>query len=244
MSKITGRLSGGRPVSHGHVDPFSADVKTMQLRMQSAGIDPGPIDGLKGPLTRAAMRKFEAEFGKSASEGLSVDPSWAEIPKDRRDGAAAGDPSRLGLPNNEATGSRQPGNGPLQAAGDLAYPLPVRGQINGRPYQGTHSRGNWQSDNAIDLNVPVGTPIYAVTDGTIGSRIGPIDSSDPRLQGQRLTLEGGGNAFFYAHLSELAVKAGEHVRKGQLLGYSGSANGVPHLHLGVQNGDPQKFFGW
>ncbi len=242
MSKIAKRSSGGRPVAHGHVDPYSEDVKKMQQRMQAAGIDPGPIDGLKGPLTRAAMRKYEAKVGKSAADGLEVDPSWAELPRDRRDGAAPGDPSGLDLPRTRP--GQQPDSGPLQAAGDLAYPLPVRGQINGRPYQGTHSRGNWQSDNAIDLNVPVGTPIYAVSDGVIGPRIGPLDSSDPRLQGERLTLEGGGNAFYYAHLSKIVVKAGERVRKGQLLGYSGSANGVPHLHLGVQNGDPQKLFGW
>lgn len=45
------------------------------------------------------------------------------------------------------------------------------------------------------------------------------------------------------HLSKLAVEAGQHVKRGQLLGYSGSANGAPHLHLGVEHGDPQKLFG-
>lgn len=244
MSKVTGRVPGGMPVPHGHVDPYSDDVKQMQLRMQAAGIDPGPIDGLKGPLTRAAMHKFEAKFGRSAADGLSVDPSWAETRLDRRDGAAPGAPSGLDLPAANPPAGVKPDKGPLQASGDLAYPLPVRGQINGRPGQGTHTRGNWQSDNALDLNVPVGTPIYAVRDGVIGPRIGPLDSSDPRLQGERLTLEGGGNAFYYAHLSKIVVHAGERVQKGQLLGYSGSANGVPHLHLGVQNGDPQELFGW
>lgn len=250
MGSVSSKVSekpGGRPVAHRHVDPYSDAVKRMQIKMQEAGIDPGPIDGLKGPLTRAAMRKYEAKLGKSAADDLNVDPSWAEFPRDRRDASTSGNDSSLDLPRRDGAPPappNDPGKGPLDAPGNLAYPLPVRGQINGRPYQGTHSRGNWQSDNAIDLNIPVGTPIYAVADGVVGPRIGAIDSSDPRLQGLRLTLETQGNAFFYAHLSKLVVGAGERVKKGQLLGYSGSANGVPHLHLGVQNGDPQRLFGW
>ena len=57
------------------------------------------------------------------------------------------------------------------------------------------------------------------------------------------TLDTKGNAFFYAHLSKLSVHAGQHVKKGQLLGYSGSANGSPHLHIASEHGDPQKLFG-
>ncbi len=72
-------FDGGKPVSHKHVDKFNSDVETMQERMKGAGIDPGPIDGLKGPLTRAAMAKYQARFGKSAADGLKVDPSYAEL---------------------------------------------------------------------------------------------------------------------------------------------------------------------
>jgi murein DD-endopeptidase MepM/ murein hydrolase activator NlpD len=127
----------------------------------------------------------------------------------------------------------------------LFYPAGKVGSIIGRPFQGTHSLGNWQSDNALDIGLPVGTPIYATSDGVIGPRIGPLtSSSSSRFAGQRLTLEANnGNEFYYAHLSTLKVRAGQHVRKGQLLGFSGSANGVGHLHIGVKNGDPQRLFG-
>lgn len=92
---------------------------------------------------------------------------------------------------------------------------------------------NWQSNNAWDIGIPVGTPIYAVADGTVGSQIG-VSSSRPN-DGSRLTLSIPGNAYYYAHLSQLAVKAGQKVKAGQLLGYSGvSQNGAPHLHIGVQ----------
>lgn len=119
------------------------------------------------------------------------------------------------------------------------YPLGSKGKIIGRPYQGSHTLyGNWQSDNAIDIATPVGTPVYAVTAGTIGPNIGAFDSSDPHLQGQRLTINGSSNSYYYAHLSQLSVKAGETVQAGQLLGYSGEANGVAHLHFAQEKGNP------
>lgn len=118
------------------------------------------------------------------------------------------------------------------------YPLGKRGPIIGTPYSGTHRRGNWQSDNAVDIAVPVGTPVYAAADGVIGPRIGPQNSKDPRLAGLRVTVQGAGNSFYYGHLSRLTVSAGQHVTAGELIGYSGEANGTAHLHFAVQKGTP------
>lgn len=118
------------------------------------------------------------------------------------------------------------------------YPLGKRGPIIGTPYHGTHTRGNWQSDNAIDIAVPEGTPVYAVAPGVIDSRIGQQASKDPRLAGNRVTIDGTGNRFFYQHLSKLTVTAGQHVTEGELIGYSGSANGTAHLHFAVEKGTP------
>jgi len=48
----------------------------------------------------------------------------------------------------------------------------------------------------------------------------------------------GDNAAYYAHLSKIVVKPGEKVKTGQILGYSGVANGVAHLHFAVEKGSP------
>jgi len=119
-------------------------------------------------------------------------------------------------------------------------PAPVTGgTLIGFPYQGTHTDfGNWQSDNAIDIKIPKGTPVYATHDGTIGPNIGPFASTNPQLQGQRLTVLWTGNAAYYAHLSKIVVRPGQQVKAGQLLGYSGVANGVAHLHFAVEKGSP------
>lgn len=122
------------------------------------------------------------------------------------------------------------------------YPLPSPVKPSGVPYTGSHGATapkNWESRNAVDLDVPVGTPVYAQAAGVIGDRIGSLNSSDPKMQGLRVHLVTANNEFYYAHLSKLAVKAGEHVEDGQLLGYTGKANGVAHLHFAAKNGDPE-----
>ena len=42
-------------------------VRKIQATLQAKGFDPGPIDGIVGPLTRAAVRKYQDHFGIKAS---------------------------------------------------------------------------------------------------------------------------------------------------------------------------------
>jgi murein DD-endopeptidase MepM/ murein hydrolase activator NlpD len=125
------------------------------------------------------------------------------------------------------------------------YPVATRGSIIGTPGGGTHSLGNWESDNAIDIASKNGTPILATQDGTISRTF--ASSMDPSSQkaGIQVHFNTGDNEWFYTHLSRLAggIKAGTKVKKGQVIGYSGSANGVGHLHLGVKNGNPLDLLG-
>lgn len=126
----------------------------------------------------------------------------------------------------------------------FAYPLGLVGKIIGTPGVGTHAPGvtspaSWQSDNAVDISVPVGTPVYAPYAGVIGSQIGKqnVDQSGP-LAGLRVYVNDATQSTFFQHLSKLNVKAGQTVEQGQLIGYTGSANGVAHLHLAVEHGNP------
>jgi murein DD-endopeptidase MepM/ murein hydrolase activator NlpD len=124
------------------------------------------------------------------------------------------------------------------------YPLGKHGKLIGFPNQGTHTLGNWESDNAVDISASVGTPVVAMFDGTIGSQFGSLGEGG-RFAGLRLHLDGKGNNAYYAHLSRFAagIRPGTRVRKGQVIGYSGSANGVAHLHLAVLHGDPRSYLG-
>ncbi|KRA81535.1 M23 family metallopeptidase [Altererythrobacter sp. Root672] len=79
----------------------------------------------------------------------------------------------------------------------------------------------------IDFRASYGTPIYAVTDGTVqfAGRHGG--------HGNYVKIShGGGLATGYAHMSRIAVSSGTRVRRGQVIGYVGSTglSTGPHLH--------------
>jgi len=123
-------------------------------------------------------------------------------------------------------------------------PTPVVGvrhaKLIGVPYHGTHTLyGNWESDNAIDIALPGKTPVYATEDGVIGDRIGHINTKDAHMVGQRVNLAGKDNNFYYQHLATITVKAGQHVKRGDLIGYSGATN---HVHFAVEKGDPRQYY--
>lgn len=125
------------------------------------------------------------------------------------------------------------------------YPLSKRGRMMGGPGVGTHSRSegpnNWESDEAVDLGVPVGTPVLAMMDGLV-SRIGGFYKNGAgRMEGLTAHLRWGGDEAFYQHMSGRSVKAGQRIKQGEVIGRSGKGNGVAHLHLGIEHANPLRF---
>ncbi|WP_052071943.1 M23 family metallopeptidase [Sphingopyxis sp. MWB1] len=81
--------------------------------------------------------------------------------------------------------------------------------------------------SGIDFGGGYGAPIYAVTDGTVAmaGRNGGY--------GNYVRLNhGGGLGTGYGHMSRIAVRAGQRVSRGQVIGYIGSTglSTGPHLH--------------
>jgi len=82
----------------------------------------------------------------------------------------------------------------------------------------------------VDFAARSGTPIYAVTDGRVAfaGRHGG--------HGNYVKLaHSGGLGTGYAHMSRIAVRSGEQVKRGQVIGYVGSTglSTGPHLHYEV-----------
>lgn len=116
--------------------------------------------------------------------------------------------------------------------------------------------GDWESDNALDITLLLGTPITAVAPGYVSGAVGPCGGNKVRTgpttkcsgrgyglcdknpagirAGFRLAIcHDSGMISFYHHMTELVVKPGARVAQGDILGYSGSANGSAHLHFAV-----------
>ncbi len=108
----------------------------------------------------------------------------------------------------------------------LIAPVPGR-QTSGYGMRRHPILGYSRMHRGIDFKATYGTPIYAVTDGTveIAGRHGG--------HGNFVKLQhGGGMETGYAHMSRIAVSRGQRVRRGQVIGYVGSTglSTGPHLH--------------
>lgn len=264
-----GRRSGGDAsqafVRRGQPIPGGADTGAMADVGASNPATQGATTGYAvGPEVLSKIIAYMNSARQSINEGKGTDVLTPEghqsvlgeilsaIPRAESLAADTGTPANVQSPvapspYSGASIADYGGGSPTapMSRGQFAYPLGRKGTFGGGPGGGTHSftsgPNNWQSDNAVDFMVPSGTPVYAVSGGTIAPNFGPLNSSDPRMAGLRMTVRGGpAGEVYYAHLSRFApgIAPGVRVRRGQLLGYSGSANGADHLHLGFFRGNP------
>lgn len=125
---------------------------------------------------------------------------------------------------------REANNGNMTSFGNPLSSMTVTspyGQRNGKMHQG------------VDLRAPVGTPIYAPAAGVVRR----ADGADSNGYGNLITINfGGGTEGRFGHVSKFAVKKGQTVNAGDLIGYTGGAKGAPgsgdsqapHLHYEVR----------
>jgi len=114
--------------------------------------------------------------------------------------------------------------GPFQrpVAAQISDVFGVQRVFNGA-VQSTHQ--------GLDFRVPTGTPVAAVNSGTV------ILAKPLYFEGNCIVIDHGqGLLTLYLHLSEMRVKEGERVVKGQQIGLSGGTGRATgcHLHLAVR----------
>jgi murein DD-endopeptidase MepM/ murein hydrolase activator NlpD len=127
-----------------------------------------------------------------------------------------------------------------EPAGELpTFRWPVRGRI----IAGFGPKPNGLQNDGINLAVPEGTPIKAAEDGVVAY-------AGNELKGYgNLVLVRHANGFVtaYAHASEILVKRGEAVKRGQVIARSGQTGNVtsPQLHFEIRKGatpvDPAQY---
>jgi murein DD-endopeptidase MepM/ murein hydrolase activator NlpD len=206
-------------------------------------------------VARGLARGYLAEGRRTLAR---IQPVWAPV-------GAANDPAGLnsawldgvarsyadlgGDPERPITLAGQGAAVPGPTAGPTGLVAPTGGVgiLGGGPGEGTHAPASppddWQSDRAVDILLPIGSPVHAIDDGVITRAGGDPADLSGRFGGARLTLAAAGDRYFYAHLSALLVEPGDRVARGQVLGVSGAAGGAEHLHLGALRGDPRALAG-
>jgi LysM repeat protein len=101
------------------------------------------------------------------------------------------------------------------------------------PVVGPISQGSRAGHRAIDIAVPIGTPVKAADRGKV-----VYAGWNPTGYGFRVVIDHGIDYLtLYAHLSDIYVTSGQIVGKGQVIGVSGSNGNItgPHLHFEIRD---------
>jgi murein DD-endopeptidase MepM/ murein hydrolase activator NlpD len=139
------------------------------------------------------------------------------------------------IPDGEVPSISTSRSSPVLSAGvsrgtpqEVGYYL--RPLVGGTRTQGLHGY------NAIDLAAPVGTPILASAAGEV------IVAKNGGWNGgygtYAVITHDNGSQTLYSHASSVIVSVGQHVVRGQVIGYvgrTGKATG-PHIHFEIRNG--------
>ena len=168
----------------------------------------------------------------------------ASVPPTTKVAAVATDPqqkARFAQATNveEATAIETPVKA-AEATGALpTFRWPVRGKV----ITSYGAKTNGKANDGINLAVPEGTPVKAAEDGVVAY-------SGNELKGYGnlvLVRHSNGYVTAYAHASELLVKRGDTIKRGQVIAKSGQSGEVasPQLHFEIRKGstpvDPLQF---
>ncbi|OKO76871.1 LysM peptidoglycan-binding domain-containing M23 family metallopeptidase [Bradyrhizobium sp. AS23.2] len=137
----------------------------------------------------------------------------------------------------------KPAETPAKAA-EATGALPTfRWPVRGKVVTSYGAKTNGKSNDGINLAVPEGTPVKAAEDGVVAY-------SGNELKGYGnlvLVRHSNGYVTAYAHASELLVKRGDPIKRGQVIAKSGQSGEVasPQLHFEIRKGsspvDPLQF---
>ena len=130
---------------------------------------------------------------------------------------------------------------PAPANADLRFGWPMKGRV----LSNFGSMSGGERNDGINIAASYGEPIRAAADGTVS-----YSGNDLKSYGNLVLIRHGDNyVTAYAHSERILVSRGEHVAKGQVIGYAGSTGDVsqPQLHFeirrGVQPIDPRPLLG-
>jgi murein DD-endopeptidase MepM/ murein hydrolase activator NlpD len=125
---------------------------------------------------------------------------------------------------------------------DFAYSYPY---LNGTSFKITQGpNGNFSHKNmfAFDFGMPQGTPVCAVRDGVIAMTKGDSDKGGPDKKYiddanfiSIYHMDGTLASYYHLKKGGITVKEGQHVKKGQIIGYSGNTgySDGAHLHFEI-----------
>jgi murein DD-endopeptidase MepM/ murein hydrolase activator NlpD len=185
-----------------------------------------------------------AAAAPSAQPVAVAQPAAAMAPPATKIAAAGGDAQQKArLAQATTTPEELSAEAPAKAT-EATGALPTfRWPVRGKVITSYGAKTNGKANDGINVAVPEGTPVKAAEDGVVAY-------SGNELKGYGnlvLVRHSNGYVTAYAHASELLVKRGETIKRGQIIAKSGQSGevGSPQLHFEIRKGstpvDPLQF---
>lgn len=169
---------------------------------------------------RAARFRVPVREGEYPESKLTVDPKFTQPP-----------PPRARVERETITEAYKRGAAEQLWSAAFLRPAPgVETSLYG--VRRTFNAKLASRHQGIDYDGRTGDPVYAANDGVV-----VLAAPDYYYTGNAVFLDHGSGLFtVYYHLSQLDVKTGDRVQRGQKLGLLGATGRVtgPHLHFGVK----------
>jgi murein DD-endopeptidase MepM/ murein hydrolase activator NlpD len=195
-----------------------------------------------GARTAAAVPAVPAPLAAAPVAVVQQPATVATVPATRVATAAAPQQSAR-LAQATANIEEKPAEAPAKAT-EATGALPTfRWPVRGKVITSYGAKTNGKANDGINLAVPEGTPVKAAEDGVVAY-------SGNELKGYGnliLVRHSNGYVTAYAHASELLVKRGDAIKRGQIIAKSGQSGEVasPQLHFEIRKGsspvDPLQF---
>ncbi len=213
---VVASLDGGATGADAQARPQdeSASRSEQRTELQAAGQDAEQEQAAAAAQQAAAQQQAAAEQAAQAAAQQQAAEQQAAAEKAAADQAAA----------QQAAAAQA-------AAAKPAWSSPAPGAAISNPYHKTNAAYAAGYHTGTDFAVSVGTPVLAVGDATV------VSAGYAGAYGNQIVLKLSDGRFAqYAHLSQLGVKAGQHVGAGDQVGKSGNTGNShgPHLHFEIR----------
>lgn len=156
----------------------------------------------------------------------------------------AADEDRVQAEIDRLTEELKKQNTPVASSGSYAWPCPSCYTITSNyGYRYLELYGYTRLHAGVDIGAQYGASVTAAASGSV-----TVATYSSSYGNYVMIYHADGSSTVYAHMSSLAVSAGQYVNQGDVIGYVGSTGNStgPHLHFEVRiNGstvDPMQFF--
>lgn len=193
--------------------------------------------------TKITVPASSAAAAPTTQPAIAVAQPAALAPPATKMASLVGDPQQKARLAQSTPVEEAPVETPVKAA-EATGALPTfRWPVRGKVITSYGAKTNGKANDGINLAVPEGTPVKAAEDGVVA-----YSGNELKGYGNLILIRhANGYVTAYAHASELLVKRGDTIKRGQVIAKSGQSGevGSPQLHFEIRKGsspvDPLQF---